>query len=131
MKLLLFIIVLISMVPLHGTIGCRDSSNHMNGLSSDHKTLHLVQCNCPCGSDTFHQIIPSKKNRCFQCQHYHFAQDCDPLNTPQTNNLKIVIGEKTTPFKATLWVPANKTIHPQGKALYQIFKKTDQEHKAY
>lgn len=121
MKQLLAFITLITITPLYSAIGCRDTSNHTN-IWSDHKTLHLVQCNCPCGSDDFHAVIAQKKNMCLQCRHYRFAQDCNPINPPQANIQKSIITSKVAHMKMTPWIRLNKTIHPQGKKLYRIFK---------
>ncbi len=50
-----------------GDIGCMDNSKHVKTKDGyDYKTLHYVECSCPCRKQR-HLL---RKGKCFKCRHY-------------------------------------------------------------
>ncbi|MBY0109501.1 MAG: hypothetical protein K2X90_00070 [Candidatus Babeliaceae bacterium] len=52
---------------LYGSVGCMENSKHAQTKDGyDYKTLHYVECSCPCQKQR-HLI---RKGKCFKCRHY-------------------------------------------------------------
>lgn len=64
---ILVLLTLVSVGHVYCSIGCMDTSKH--GLTQggyDNKTLHRVECSCPCQKQR-HLL---RKGKCFKCRHY-------------------------------------------------------------
>lgn len=86
MKISKFIYLsMVLMVPVLGQIGCMDNSKHTDISDGyDYKTLHYVQCNCPCHK--YRHL--HRKGKCFKCRHYVKLDDVAqniPLRTASRN----------------------------------------------
>lgn len=57
----------ITIIALDASIGCMDTSKHADTSGGyDYKTLHYVECSCPCCK----MRHLNRKGKCFKCGHY-------------------------------------------------------------
>jgi len=63
-QLLVIAFILSSIFTAHATIGCQETSSHMDDNGYDYKTLKFVRCSCPC------ERYRAYDGRCGMCGHY-------------------------------------------------------------
>jgi hypothetical protein len=64
---ILLLFMLLTTGTILGDVGCMDTSKHTKIKDGyDYKTLHPVECSCPCRKQR-HLL---RKGKCFKCGHY-------------------------------------------------------------
>jgi|GEM_PF-5728190 hypothetical protein len=67
MKKFILFFLSITVSRAQADIGCMDKSKHTDTRDGyDYKTLHYVECTCPCHKHRH----TARKNKCSQCDHY-------------------------------------------------------------